>query len=446
MIDRTKPPFNDEPNIFAFPTINSYESNDVTVASYRDATQPLIHLKVVFGRGSSVERIPGSTQIAMQLLLSSIKGMSENDVADKFEFFGASLNALAYWNDAALTFSSPSDHYLKCLDLLLRCVTDLDLKQNELDSIKKRLAANIDYNLSDSGFVCQLAYNKYLLNGTVYARPRSGNKSEIMSVTLEDCMSILLDNILPSLKVIIVTGNFGDAELNATSAGIMKAIHKIKFDDEHIEANSVKSIILAPKQNATQTVLRLGKVTIPKNHVDFPTLQVANTILGGFFMSRINAYLREEKGLTYGAGSTIDSLKHFSVFTAFSSLNSDGIGDSIDFLNKELNSFAENPITDVELDRSVKFMYGSFVRGTETPGLIANMVQSLLSDDLGLDYYNRFYAKITSLKPEEVTAKAIEHLSAPSYTIAVCSDEKTLQTKFPAAENVIYYEVGKEML
>lgn len=226
----------------------------------------------------------------------------------------------------------------------------------------------------------------------------------------------------------------------------MSAVRVSEIADEHIEAQSVNSIILAPKLNATQTVLRLGKTTIPKIHTDYPTLQVANTILGGFFMSRINAYLREEKGLTYGAGSMIDSLKHFSVFTAFSSLNSEGIVDSIEFLQRELNSFAENPISDVELDRSIKFMYGSFVRGTETPGLIANMVQSLLSDDLGLDYYNRFYAKITSLTPDEVTSKAKEYLSAEGYTIAVCSDEQTLQTKFAGKENVIYYDVAKEML
>jgi predicted Zn-dependent peptidase len=265
-----------------------------------------------------------------------------------------------------------------------------------------------------------------------------GSKTDIFSVTLDDCRTLLTETILPSLKIIAITGNFSHSHIELSAKKLSECCKRKESEIETIFPDSIKSLVLAPRPNATQSVLRLGKITLPKNHIDYPVIQVANTILGGFFMSRINSVLREDKGLTYGAGSMIESYKHFSVMTAYSSLNSEGIVDSINFLNELYNTLPDNPITEEELQRSTRFMYGSFIRGMETPSLIANMIHSILSDELPIDFYNHFYACIIELTPDEVTQKAHEYLSCERFTIAVCSDEKTLRSKFDYHETLIY--------
>jgi predicted Zn-dependent peptidase len=42
---------------------------------------------------------------------------------------------------------------------------------------------------------------------------------------------------------------------------------------------------------------------LPKSHPDFLKLSVVNTILGGYFGSRLMSNIREDKGYTYGIGS-----------------------------------------------------------------------------------------------------------------------------------------------
>src|SRR6202008_2878740 len=58
---------------------------------------------------------------------------------------------------------------------------------------------------------------------------------------------------------------------------------------------------VVPRSGAPQSELRIGHVAVPRNTPDYHALVVANTILGGQFVSRINLNLREHRGLTYGA-------------------------------------------------------------------------------------------------------------------------------------------------
>ena len=63
---------------------------------------------------------------------------------------------------------------------------------------------------------------------------------------------------------------------------------------------------IVPRPRAPQSELRIGQVSVARDTPDYHPLVVANTILGGQFVSRINLNLREDKGLTYGARTAFE--------------------------------------------------------------------------------------------------------------------------------------------
>jgi len=73
----------------------------------------------------------------------------------------------------------------------------------------------------------------------------------------------------------------GDAEVAAT-----------------ISPSETARISIVPRARAPQSELRIGQVAVGRDTPDYHALVVANTILGGQFVSRINLNLREDKGLT----------------------------------------------------------------------------------------------------------------------------------------------------
>ncbi|WP_332911320.1 M16 family metallopeptidase [Algoriphagus boritolerans] len=66
--------------------------------------------------------------------------------------------------------------------------------------------------------------------------------------------------------------------------------------------------ILEDRPQALQSSIRLGNWSIPKSHPDFLALSVFNTILGGYFGSRLIKNIREDKGHTYGINSSLSEI------------------------------------------------------------------------------------------------------------------------------------------
>src|SRR5690606_14952675 len=83
------------------------------------------------------------------------------------------------------------------------------------------------------------------------------------------------------------------------------------------------SILLETRPDALQSALRLGYRCIPRSHPEFPGLQVVNTLLGGYFGSRLMTNIREDKGYTYSIGSGLISLKHAAFFTIASEVGAE---------------------------------------------------------------------------------------------------------------------------
>ena len=75
------------------------------------------------------------------------------------------------------------------------------------------------------------------------------------------------------------------------------------------------------KANSVQSSVRLGKKTISRNHPDYFDLLFLNHILGGYFGSRLMKNIREEKGLTYGIQSSINSLMNESFMVIGADVN-----------------------------------------------------------------------------------------------------------------------------
>src|SRR5690606_25197640 len=67
--------------------------------------------------------------------------------------------------------------------------------------------------------------------------------------------------------------------------------------------------VLLEKKDSLQSAIRIGKRLINKQHPDFIEMQILNTVLGGYFGSRLMTNIREDKGYTYGIGSGIATMQ-----------------------------------------------------------------------------------------------------------------------------------------
>src|SRR6185369_10652204 len=70
-----------------------------------------------------------------------------------------------------------------------------------------------------------------------------------------------------------------------------------------------KQVYLVNRPDSVQTSITIGNIALDRSNPDYLALRVANQVLGGGPASRLFIKLREEKGYTYGAGSSVHALQ-----------------------------------------------------------------------------------------------------------------------------------------
>jgi len=104
---------------------------------------------------------------------------------------------------------------------------------------------------------------------------------------------------------------------------------------EPAEGKVVVDVIDRP--DASQSNIYLGLPTIDPSHEDWIPLQVSNTLLGGFFSSRITRNIREDKGYTYSPFSTLSTRYRDGYWAEVAAVTTEVTGPAIQEIVKEMS-------------------------------------------------------------------------------------------------------------
>ena len=182
-------------------------------------------------------------------------------------------------------------------------------------------------------------------------------------------------------------------------------------------------IILVDKPEAVQSIIIGAHLVSPSSDENAFFINAMNDILGGEFTSRINMNLREDKGWSYGAGSSISQAIRQRSFRVSTSVQTDKTAVSIMEIVKELKDYQNTrPPTDEELSLMVK---GNTL---PLPGRFATN-RSLLNYIMSNEHYGRpynyaetLYEKYASLTPEILQKTAQENLRPNAMNWVVVGD------------------------
>lgn len=138
------------------------------------------------------------------------------------------------------------------------------------------------------------------------------------------------------------------------------------------------------REDAIQSAIRVGRILFNKTHPDYFKFQVLNTILGGYFGSRLMANIREDKGYTYGIGSGLSNLVHNGYFFISTEVGADVTNQTLDEIYKEIKILREKPVDATELETVRNYILGNFLRSVDGPFALADKFKSIW--EFGLDY------------------------------------------------------------
>jgi predicted Zn-dependent peptidase len=173
---------------------------------------------------------------------------------------------------------------------------------------------------------------------------------------------------------------------------------------------------LIEKDKVYQSAIRIGKILFNKHHPDFLAMQILNTILGGYFGSRLMKNIRENKGYTYGIGSMIVSLHHSGYFVIASEVGKDVCRAALKEIYKEMKILRETTIPEDELTVVKHYLMGEVIRMFDGPFALAESLKAIVEYGLDYDYYDKTIETIKHTTARQLLDLANQYFAPGTFT------------------------------
>ena len=152
-----------------------------------------------------------------------------------------------------------------------------------------------------------------------------------------------------------------------------------------------------------------------------------NHILGGQFSSRLNAKLREERGLTYGVRSHFDCRGQAGPFAVTTSVQADRLAVALNDIRVELEALtSDRPPNQVELDNARRSLVEGQARHFETPSALVNRYAGLIIHGFPPDHDAGFADRLAGIDVASLRVQARERIDPDSLVAVVVADAKSV--------------------
>jgi zinc protease len=202
-------------------------------------------------------------------------------------------------------------------------------------------------------------------------------------------------------------------------------------------ASKTGRIVVIDKPDAGQAAVYLARTGINRKDPDYFRGIVSNSVLSGY-SGRLNQEIRIKRGLSYGAGSSLDARRDVGPFVASAQTKNESGAVVADLLLSEIARLSSAPPSDPELTPRKAVLIGGFSRNLETAGGLVGQVGSLALHGMSLDEINRYINNVQAITTADVQKFAGTRLDAKTSNIIIVGNAKAflpeLQKKYPNVE------------
>jgi predicted Zn-dependent peptidase len=176
------------------------------------------------------------------------------------------------------------------------------------------------------------------------------------------------------------------------------------------KAITVKGKHLIEREDAIQSAIRVGRLLFNKTHPDYFKFQVLNSILGGYFGSRLMANIREDKGYTYGIGSGLTNLVHDGYFFISTEVGAEVTSNTLKEIYKEIKILRTDLVDTSELETVRNYMLGNFLRSVDGPFSLIDKFKSVWEFGLDYSFFEQYFHAVKTVTPQDLRELANKYL------------------------------------
>jgi zinc protease len=403
---------------------------EVMLVEFHDLPLVDFNLMIKTGGAANPPDRAGLADLTAHMLDEGTKTRTALAIADQVGSLGATLSTGSTWDSSNVSLSTLTRNVDAALELFADVVVNPGFDPKEFERVRDNLLTAITRRKDSPPTVANLAFTRLLFGPKhPYGWPMAGVESSIKKLTPGDLRAFYEKYYRPNNAALLVAGDTTEKALRSKLEAAFakwrpKAVSAPKLPAAEGAAPATR-IFLVDKADAPQASIRVGLVGIERKSPDYFPVTIMNLILGGGFY-RLDLNLREGKGWTYGARSTVDSRRSPGPISAGGEFVALHTADSVGEILKELASMRDADVTDVELARAKDQIIKSYPARFATRGNTAAQMAELAVFGLPDSYVTDYTKKIAAVTKDDVRRVARKYLDPNRLTIVVVGDRKTL--------------------
>jgi predicted Zn-dependent peptidase len=426
--DRTRLPDVGPTPRFRFPPIEkSVLPNGLRVWTIPHDAVPVVTLMLLVRRGAAADP-PGKEGLAaitVDMLDEGSGGRSAIEMHEALARIGTRLDSDIGSDAAVLSMTALSRVVEPALAVLADMAARPSLAEDDFVRVRQLRLHRLRQLRDVAGAVADRAFVRLLYGSHPYGHTPLGHEASLAELTVDDVRTFYRAQIRPSGATLIAVGDCDHQTVRrlveSAFAGWEGGPLVEEPSADHL--GEPPRINIVPRGGAPQSELRIGHVAVARDTPDYHALVVANAVLGGQFVSRINLNLREDKGFTYGAYTGFDFRRLRGPFTLYGSVDTAATARAIEESLGEIAAIrGPRPASPSELALAVAGLTRGYARNFETAEQVARALTQLALYDLPDDHYTEFVPRVERVTVEEVTRVARQYLDPDRLTTLIVGD------------------------
>ncbi len=266
----------------------------------KEKSSPTLAFRIGFVGGVKEEAPEknGMFNILSKMLLKGTKDKDAAKIAEEIDFLAGDISPFSGKNTFGLSGKFMSKDVEEFFDLLRNILISTNLKEKELEKVKKDVLSEIRQRDDDPINYTFMVFDEVLYKDHPYSRSSIGREDDVISINLDELKAIYNNFITPSNAVIAISGDVDENKI--------ESLFRKMFSDWSGESRVMQNLPFSGADKGMRQIVR----EIMQTHLIFGfsgpglidedryAMEVIDSILSGM-SGRIHRILREERPYAY---------------------------------------------------------------------------------------------------------------------------------------------------
>lgn len=385
----------------------------------------IVALKVYLPMGPLYEgpAEAGLSNLLQEMLLHGTTGRTEEELQDALADLGAKLDTSTANDYGSITLRVARRQLAGALDLLEEVLTGPALAEEEVSKEKVRVLNRIKAQKDSLLTAAFELFRETFYEGHPYHKPILGYPATVRAFASPDLHAARARFYRPHNLVVSAVGNFDVEDLirrvsrlalpPADGSGAPKPSGGIRLE---------RTREVARRRESLAAWFVLGFPAPSYRDPGYAATRLVEAILGGSMDSRLFMELREKRSLAYQVSSHYNDQLSHSFLAGYIGTSPQKFEEARSAMLLEFRKIAEERIPEGELNRTKRYLRGSYIISAETNGAQAARLGKYELYGLGQDFGDRLLERIEEVSAEEIRTLGETYLG-PYVLAAIRPDE-----------------------